>query len=482
MLECFGTLHRKQTSKSRGDTRPALHRDLPTTMTNVRIAGIAGAAALIIVAIAVGYRAIDSDTDSTAATSPTAEGSIATAAAHPSFLYGRVTTLAGAVYEGRLRMGGDQEAFWDDLFNGQKKDNQWVAYLPPEQHPKERRTIEILGVELWDQEKEIDFGRPFVVRFGDITRIDASGTDVRVTLKSGTVAVLDRLDASDFDDGVRVWDVKRGVVDLDSRWIRSIELLPPVRPDDTAPHRLHGDVRTADGIFSGFLQWNREEGLDSDELEGRAADRELSLRFDAIRSIARDSGEGSRVTLHDGREIVLSGSREAGPQNRGIYVDDLRYGRVLIPWDRVERVDFGRIGTGPTYEDFPPGEALTGTVMTRDGRSFAGRVVLDLDESETIESLDAPSHGVDYTIPFGLIARIDPFAGEEESGGPVATVTLHHGEELQLERKGDLAEENGGMLIFIDGQDAPQYVPWTDVERLELDPPAAMYPPIAGAG
>jgi hypothetical protein len=27
-----------------------------------------------------------------------------------------------------------------------------------------------------------------------------------------------------------------------------------------------------------------------------------------------------------------------------------------------------------------------------------------LDESETTETLDAPSQGVDYTIPFGLIA------------------------------------------------------------------------------
>jgi hypothetical protein len=35
-----------------------------------------------------------------------------------------------------------------------------------------------------------------------------------------------------------------------------------------------------------------------------------------------------------------------------------------------------------------------------------GRLVHDLDESETTETLDALSLGVDYTGPFGLIASI----------------------------------------------------------------------------
>jgi len=57
-----------------------------------------------------------------------------------------------------------------------------------------------------------------------------------VTLKSGTVVELDRFEASDFDDGVRVWDGRRGVVDLDSLRIGSIELLPTAGLGD-APGR-----------------------------------------------------------------------------------------------------------------------------------------------------------------------------------------------------------------------------------------------------
>jgi hypothetical protein len=292
---------------------------------------------------------------------------------------------------------------------------------------------------------------------------------------------LDRFSASDFDDGVRVWDGRGDVVDLDSLRIRTIELLP-IPSRGAAPYRLHGTVHTRQGDFTGFVQWDREKCVGPDELKGHTADGELGLRFDTIRSIARRSRDSSLVTLLDGREMVLSGNREVGQDNRGIYVDDRRYGRVLVSWDAFERVDFNFLrqgGSGPAYGDFPPGRPLTGSVTTRAGRRLAGRLVYDLDESETTETLDAPSQGVDYTIPFGLIASI-VLPGREARGDQRARVTLQSGEELQLERAGDLGEGNAGMLIFVAGRPRPEYVPWTDVKQVDFDRPPAMYPPLGG--
>ncbi|HVS00149.1 MAG TPA: hypothetical protein VMW27_26215 [Thermoanaerobaculia bacterium] len=409
---------------------------------------------------------------------PPAEEAHPAAEPHPGFLYGRITTFDGATYEGRLRWGGGQEAFWGDYFNGAKPENPWLAHVPPERLPKERHPIEIFGVEIARRERPSDLGRLFMARFGDIARIEARGGDVRVTLKSKTVFDLDRLEASDFDDGVRVWDGKRGVVTLDNLRIRTIELLPtPLR--GAAPGRLHGTVRTRQGDFTGFVQWDREECVGSDELDGRTADGELGLRFDTIRSIARRSRDSSLVTLLDSREIVLSGTPEVGHGNRGIYVDDRRYGRVLISWDAFERVDFSPGGSGPAYGDFPPGRPLTGSVTTRAGRRLAGRLVYDLDESETTETLDAPSQGVDYTIPFGLVASI-VLPGGEEPGVQHAKVTLQDGEELQLESTGDLGQGNAGLLIFVDGSQRAEYVPWTEVEQVDFARPPEMYPPLGG--
>jgi len=458
-------------------------------MTKAKIAGWAFAAVLILlVAPAVLTLAIRHRT-STAATSPatspsTAETEAAASTqpeARPGFLYGRITTIEGRTYEGRLRWGkgGGQEAFWGDYFNGAKDGNPWAAHAPVERLPKESRPVEILGFEVARREHPIDLGRLFMARFGDIARIEASGDQVRVTLKSGTVFDLARLEASDFDDGVRVWDGSRGAVDLDSLRIRTIELLPTA-PLAAVPDRLHGTVRTRQGDFTGFVQWDREECVGSDGLDGKTADGELSLRFDTIRSIAR-SGDGARVTLLDGREIELSGTNDVGDGNRGLYVDDPRYGRVLVSWDAFERVDWSpgdAVGTGPAYGDFPPGRPLAGSVTTRAGRRLAGRLVFDLDESQTTETLDAPSGGVDYTLPFGLIASIVP--GREKGDAQRARVTLQNGEELQLERSGDLSELNAGLLVFAVGQQRPEYVPWADVGRVDFDGPPAVEKPAGG--
>jgi len=444
-------------------------------MTRAKIAGGAFATVLLLLALAAGYRAFHQDVQPAAATSPAIKPSTAREAAetHPAaatyqgFLYGRIATIDGATYQGRLRWGdGQQEAFWSDSFNGVKHENPWLAHMPPERL-KERRPIEILGIEIAHKESPIDFSRPLVARFGEIARIEARGGEVRVTLKSGTVFDLDRSESSDFDDGVRVWDGKRGVVDLDSLRIRTIELLP-TPPMGSAPYRLHGTVRTRQGDFTGFVQWNREECVGPDELDGHTGKDRLSLRFDTIRSIARRSRDSSLVTLLDGRGIELSGTSEVGRGNRGIYVDDRRYGQVLIPWDAFERVDFSSGGSGPAYGDFPPGRPLAGSVTTRAGRRLAGRLVYDLDESETTETLDASSEGVDYTIPFSLIASI-VLPGGEDHGAQRASVTLHDGEKLQLERTGDLGEGNAGLLIFVDGRQRPEYVPWTDVEQVDFN-------------
>jgi hypothetical protein len=328
---------------------------------------------------------------------------------------------------------------------------------------------------MFQLDQQVNLARPFMVRFGDIARIEANVRDLRVTLKSGTMFHLDRFAADDFADGVRVWDDRRGVVDFHEGQIRAIDLLPTGRLD-TTPDRLHGTVRTSGGDFAGFIQWDREKGVGSDELDGQNAAGQLRLRFDTVHSIARKGSNSSLVTLLDGKEILISHTRDVGPGTSGIYVDDKRYGRVLISWDVFERLDFNPGGTGPAYGDFPAGRPLTGDVTTRDGRRLVGRLVYDLDESETTETLDAPSQGVDYTILFGLIASIEIPASEERNVER-AKVTLHSGEVLQFERTGDLSDGNAGMLIFVDGRKQPEYVRWSEIKQIHFDRPSAMYPP-----
>ena len=59
--------------------------------------------------------------------------------------------------------------------------------------------------------------------------------------------------------------------------------------------------------------------------------------------------------------------------------------------------------------------------------------------------------------------------GVDERGARNARVILHDGEELPLERAGDLGKGNAGMLIFVGGRQHPEYVPWTEVERVDFE-------------
>lgn len=378
----------------------------------------------------------------------------------------RVTTVDGTVYTGRIQWGGNQEAFWDDWFNGVKRDNPWVAMVPPDQLPKARRAISLFGVVLTHRERPFDFERPFLVRFGDIAKIEARGREVRVTLRDGSVVDLDRLNASDFDDGLRVWDAEAGVVDLDSLQVREVELGAPAAIG-AVPPRLYGSVSAGERVFTGFLQWDRRLSFADETLEGYDTAGPVQIPFAEISSIARLGIDRVAVARRDGRTVELGGSREA-PGSRGVVVEDPRFGRVVVSWEAFQRLELSSapasVGSGRAYEAFPPGVDVIGSVTTRDGRRIEGRIVFDLDEHRTIETLDAPGGGVDFSIPFAVITWITL----PEADAP-ARVALVSAEELVLERRGDLGEGNAGLLVVSGGREPPQYLAWPDVALVELD-------------
>jgi hypothetical protein len=236
------------------------------------------------------------------------------------------------------------------------------------------------------------------------------------------------------------------------------------------PARLYGTVRSRQGDFTGFIEWNRESCVGTDAIDARdETGVGQHVPFGTIRSIEKQGRNDSLVTLTDGKQVKLNGGSDVAEGNRGIVVDDPRFGRVVVSWWIFERADFSAAGSGPAYGAFPPGVKLSGSVTTREGTKLTGPIVYDLDESETTETLDGSFEGVDYSIPFGMVATILP------SRDHPTRVTLHSGLELQLEWDGDVGEQNAGELVFVTGG-KPEYVPWADVARVDLDKPEAMYP------
>ncbi|MFP3940107.1 MAG: hypothetical protein ACLF0P_07365 [Thermoanaerobaculia bacterium] len=378
------------------------------------------------------------------------------------FLYGTVLTRSGTEYEGRLRWG-DQEAFWGDLFNSSKEDLRWRKEIPRDQRTR-RNTIELFGLEIaW--RREDSSGRQLIARFGDIDRIEVTGRDDAVlVMKSGhRVEVEGGSNDIGGNAEVTVWDTSLGAVTTPWRNIDRIQFRDSPPDLEVDAHRLYGTVQTEAGEFRGWIQWDQDECLSTDVLDGDTADGDVEIPMGKLRTIERRNRRSSRVALRDGRELVLDGSNDVDSDNRGIFVEDERFGRVLVSWNAFERVDFSEPpGSGPAYDSFPGGGPIQGTVTTRDGRQHTGRLAYDADEEETWELLGGERDGIEYYIPFALVRSVTP------RGLDRSRVELTTGETLDLEDSADVGEPNAGIVVLRDDE-RPTYVPWDEVERVELE-------------
>ena len=379
------------------------------------------------------------------------------------FIYGRVVTESGSEYEGFLRWG-TQEAFWDDLFNSEKVDLPYIDYLDDDEYDRlnrrNRRRISIFGLHI-NVEGDFLSDRQFVARFGDIERIEPLGSgEAIVYMKNGSEYDVSG-GADDVTNRVHVIDASLGEIDIRWNRIELIEFFEAPRGATPPAWRLYGTVETYEQDYVGFIQWDKEECLSTDELDGDTDDGDVSIQVGSIASIERRSSRRSLVTLRDGREFRLHGSNDVNDDNRGIMIEDERFGRVTIDWDSFDRVTFSEPGaSGRGYSSFAPLGELTGTVFDEDGEQHTGQIVFDLDESEGWEMLNGNINGIEFDIPFNMVVSVEPLRGGR------ARVELVSGEVLTLEDTADVGDENAGILVLHDRRST--YIYWDDVERIEF--------------
>jgi hypothetical protein len=168
--------------------------------------------------------------------------------------------------------------------------------------------------------------------------------------------------------------------------------------------------------------------------------------------------------MRDGRKFELHGTNDVDSSIRGIFVEDDRYGRVKISWDAFRRADLREAPeTGRSYGDYAPATPLRGAVTDLDGKTWKGKMVFDLDETESWEMLNGDRRGVEYYVPFGMVRSLEPI--DDDS----TTVTLKNGRTLQLEDGQDVTEHNAGVLVLPEPKSSEHYVPWAKTRRLDFD-------------
>jgi hypothetical protein len=389
------------------------------------------------------------------------------AAAAPSpdargFLYGRVETTGGEVHTGFLRWG-DQELAWDDLFQSAKTELPHAADPAVPRTSAEHKRVRFMGITLkFDHGDDAD-SRIVAVRFGDLAAILPHGEGkATLRLKSGAELGVEGY-ADDVASDVVVTDGAGSEVAVAWTRLAAVTFLPVPAGATRPAHRLFGDVVTDAGTFTGYIAWDKSLALDSDRLEGETGGETTELAMRDVMAIDRIGQQRCEVALRDGRELTLRGTRHVSRGNRGILVEDARYGKVEVPWESFDKLVLrDPPGSGRDYDDYPALGALSGTVVTADGASQSGQLVLDLDEAEAWEMLDGKDRDVGFDIPLHRVAAIS------RSRDDGSVVTLTGGETLTLEEGQDVGEGNAGVLVLGTGGGNARYVPWAEVSEIRF--------------
>ena len=394
-------------------------------------------------------------------------------AQNDGYLYGKVTTIDDKEYTGAIRWG-KEEVFWTDLFNASKERNENLDFLSRRDREDlerdyyrnngdwGRRVSNWFGSD-WYRNGDNDFKHQFVVQFGEIESIRPyrrQGADL--VLRSGEKVEVEGQGYNDIGTDVKVMDDEIGEIELDWDRIESIQFMKAPSKFDKFGEALYGTVETYNGTFTGYVQWDHDERLSTDKLDGKSEDGDVSIAFGKIASIDND-GRRSDVQLKSGRRLTLYGTNDVNYENRGIIVTSEEFGRVDIPWREFKGVKF----TDPKdklvgYGEYSRARDLTGTVKVQGGETLEGRIIFDLDETKDYEILHGEDDELQFLIPFRQIKYISPKSYR------YSNIELKNGTKLTLGNAQDVSDKNTGILVFTGGAD-PTYVRWEDVREITFN-------------
>ncbi len=382
------------------------------------------------------------------------------------YIYGKVHTYE-TTYIGQIRWG-DEEAFWNEFFNAAKVADKYYQKVLEENAPSEEVAFwESLNWSLssiWEDKGNLT--HEFATQFGNIAALIKTGKyTVALRLKNGIELELSGRGYNDIGTTLIVYDDELGKIDIPWHRMREVEFSDtPKNLRVTGGAPIYGTVETfRGGTFTGYVQWDHDERLGEDVLDGDTRDGDLSIPFREIKSIEKEQN-GSYVVLNSGRDFFLKGSNDVNSENRGIIVTVPELGQVDIPWKTFRKATFEQVkSSGAPYKSYRAPKGLSGTVYTFDDTKFEGRIVYDIDEAWEVETLDAKDYMIDYSIPFVNIKSVTP------KNNQFSTVELRNGDKLLLGDVRDVSAANDGTLIFKANQKDPIYVPWRETAEIVFD-------------
>jgi hypothetical protein len=396
------------------------------------------------------------------------------------FIFGKVTTIDNQTYEGPIRWG-KEEVYWVDIFNAQKEGNENLKFLSNEDIAKlEERDddnsffkIRSYGLcfpgkrgsrnysSSWNSNA---YCHQFALSFGEIKSISPKKRQMaEIELQSGLKFTVNGSGFNDLDADVSVLDKEIGEIAIEWNRIQKVEFKStPSKLSAKFGEPLIGTVETFQGNFYGAIQWDKEERLSTDKLDGETEDGKVSVAFEKIKSIERFNNR-CKVKMNSGKELEISGTNDVNSDNRGILVVDENGNTIEIPWSEFKRVSFEKTGKSifRKYQDFSNQKEIKALVSGKDGKTQNGKTVIDLDESYNFELFQGKTNDIEYTIPLRNVKKINVL------GGGRVEVNLVDGKKLNLRESQDTGDGNQGVLVFGSGAE-PFYFSWDDINEIQM--------------
>jgi len=386
------------------------------------------------------------------------------------FIHATVTWESGDSRTGYLRWDRE-EATWDDLFHCGYRENPWTEFIDHSALKKEKRDryyeshglIDRIAYALNEEDQPGPGWRMLLIRFGDIRNIEVrSGRDDFLITCDGS---RHQIGGYANDSGSDLWLYEKDQEPLEIEWndLTSIEFSSA--PDNHPPfaQRLFGTVETTKGSFTGPVMWDKSECLSIDTLDGENDDGDLAILMGDIHSIEKVDSRSVIIVENSGNSYDMRGSNDVNNDNRGIWILTEEMGWVDVPWKRFIKATFSQgPGSGTARKDFGNHQPLKGKIQLKDGTTRVGRLVYDLDEGFAWDIFNGSLGQIDYDIPFALITTIEVLPESK------CRVHLKSGKILELSGNQDTGEENGGVLIFPNGKNEAEFMPWRQIHAIDF--------------
>jgi hypothetical protein len=387
------------------------------------------------------------------------------------FIYGKIKTDDGKEYEGPIRWG-KEEVYWSDIFNASKMRNENLRYLSDRQRDElDNRRYRNDGwlasrVINWVSDYDEDYVHQFACQFGEIRSLRPTGRNyAELEMKNGDVIEVSGEGYNDIGLDIRVTDQELGEVEIYWGRIDKIEFMnTPRKLEQKFGEPLYGTVEAFGTKFTGYIQWDLDERLSTDKLDGDSDDGDVSIAFGKIRSIEK-RGSRSLVALKSGRTMTLDGSNDVSHGHRGVVVMTADLPAVKIPWDEFDKLvlEDSPKGTLPAYNQFSSPKKLRGKVVSEDGTTISGDIVFDLDEAFDYELLQGTEDEFEYTAPFRNVKRLSPKSEYR------CLVEFKSGKSVILEEGQDVDKQNQGLLVFSANSRNPVYIPWNEISEIVFE-------------